>query len=315
MNVLSHNKRFALVVMAAFGTLIFPAWALDPPSNYTNIGSVINTRHNLSMLGLVGISAVLHNGARNQYEEVCVYCHTPHGANSTVAAPLWNRTVKATTYTVYNSASLTQTVSQPGNSSLTCLSCHDGQTAIDSVINMPGSGRYDVGQATTQSTVFLNSWNNTGGALDTTIHRGINSTNGTLGNGTGSDNLGCMTCHSPEGNACTFGSVCANDMRVMNLGTDLTNDHPVGVTFPAATGPGTDWNTPGGVKDTSLYFDVNTNTKMDKDEIRTYSGQVECASCHDPHGVPDPANGNIFKPTFLRVANTGSALCLTCHNK
>ena len=99
------------------------------------------------------------------------------------------------------------------------------------------------------------------------------------------------------------------------IGTDLTNDHPVGVTFPAATGSGTDWNTPGGTKDTSLYFDVNSNTKMDKDEIRIYSGQVECASCHDPHGVPDPANGNIFKPTFLRVANTGSALCLTCHSK
>ena len=233
--------------------------------------------------------------------------------------PLWNRTIKATAYTVYNSSSLTQTVAQPGNNSLTCLSCHDGQTAMDSIVNMPGTGMYLASQTTSQNVVFLNTWTNIG--LDTTMHRGLNSTDSVasgyqLGNGTGSDNLGCMTCHSPEGYACAFlGAACGNDMRVMNLGTDLTNDHPVGVTFPAATGSGTDWNTPGGVKGTSLYFDVNANTRMDKDEVRTYSGQVECASCHDPHGVPDPANGNIFKPTFLRVSNANSAVCLTCHNK
>ena len=41
--------------------------------------------------------------------------------------------------------------------------------------------------------------------------------------------------------------------------------------------------------------------------------QVECATCHDPHGpetVPGTPN-----PTFLRIANTGSAVCLTCHAK
>ena len=34
---------------------------------------------------------------------------------------------------------------------------------------------------------------------------------------------------------------------------------------------------------------------------------VECASCHDPH--------NSTNATFLRIANTGSALCLACHDK
>jgi predicted CXXCH cytochrome family protein len=43
-----------------------------------------------------------------------------------------------------------------------------------------------------------------------------------------------------------------------------------------------------------------------------YTGQtnpepfVECASCHDPHST---------NQTFLRIANTGSAVCLACHNK
>ncbi len=104
-------------------------------------------------------------------------------------------------------------------------------------------------------------------------------------------------------------------MRLFNLGTDLRNDHPVGITFPALNGPGTDWNTPAGVKGTSNYFDVNGNSRMEKAEIRTYDGKVECASCHDPHGVPSAGVGSVFNRTFLRVQNTGSSTCLTCHVK
>lgn len=33
---------------------------------------------------------------------------------------------------------------------------------------------------------------------------------------------------------------------------------------------------------------------------------IECSSCHDPHSE---------KQTFLRIANEGSMLCLTCHEK
>jgi predicted CXXCH cytochrome family protein len=34
---------------------------------------------------------------------------------------------------------------------------------------------------------------------------------------------------------------------------------------------------------------------------------VECGSCHDPH--------NYSNPTFLRLANNTSNLCLSCHVK
>lgn len=313
----SRRTSQLLIVMAACTVLTQFAWAQSFPSNYTNTGSIANTRHNLSMVGIVGISAALHDSSRNQYEEVCVYCHTPHGANQTATAPLWNRTIKVTNYQTYNelgTSSLTQEVlDTPGGASLACLSCHDGQTAIDSIINMPGSGMALLSQATTQDTAFLNTWNNTGGALDTTTHRGINSVNNTLGNGTGSDGIGCMACHSPEGLAATMGFSEGNDMRLFNVGTDLRNDHPIGITFPTVNGPTTDWNTPAGVIGSSLYFDTNGNSRMDKAEIRTYEGRVECASCHDPHGVP--STSGVFKPTFLRVDNAGSALCLTCHAK
>ena len=84
MNILSYRKWFALVV-AVFGALTTFAWAATFPTNFTNIGSVVNTRHNMSMTGLVGISAAVMDGSRNNYEEVCVYCHTPHGGNIDVA--------------------------------------------------------------------------------------------------------------------------------------------------------------------------------------------------------------------------------------
>ncbi len=71
---------------------------------------------------------------------------------------------------------------------------------------------------------------------------------------------------------------------------------------------------PSGQRGTRFFFD-DGDSNMEKQEVRVYDGKVECASCHDPHGVPSGGAGSTFKPTFLRVANTGSALCLTCHTK
>ena len=254
-----------------------------PATQFTNIGSIANTRQPDPSTAAEAFPDM--DRYRNDYGEVCVAILL--GSQTLPQMPLWNRTIKATTYTTYTSSSLTQTVSQPGNNSLTCLSCHDGQTAVDSIINMPGSGNYQASQATTQNLAFLDAWTNPGGHTDADRHMGLNSTDRlstgyTLGDGLGTS-AGCLVCHSTTGVLAG-----ATDFATFYIGTDLTNDHPVGITFPAATGAGTDWNTPGGTKGTSLYFDVNTNTKMDKDEIRIYSGQVECGSCHDPHGVPDP---------------------------
>ena len=102
----------------------------DVPTKFSNIGTVGNTRHNLSQRQVSGggPAGATMDSYRNDYLEVCVYCHTPHGASGTVAAPLWNRTMKTTTYQTYdllNTGSLTQPISQPGVNSLTCLSCHE----------------------------------------------------------------------------------------------------------------------------------------------------------------------------------------------
>ncbi len=101
---------------------------VDLPTKFTNQGGITNTRHNMSQSG-IGSGSVNMNPYRNDYGEVCVYCHTPHGANTNIDLPLWNRTITSSSYTTYDTigtSSLTSNVSQPGINSLACLSCHDG---------------------------------------------------------------------------------------------------------------------------------------------------------------------------------------------
>ena len=122
------------------------------------------------------------------------------------------------------------------------------------------------------------------------------------------------------------------------IGTDLRNDHPVGVLFPDVFTPVTDFNEPNvKLPGEMAFFDTNGNNRADPDEVRLYDSgegyEVECASCHDPHGVPSGGSGTNtrFSPSFLRVnngigsinhdgnagivSNGPSALCLTCHTK
>jgi len=159
-------------LVAGLGMLIFAGGAFadgwDPESNAGSQGSIANTRHNMTMdydgTGTgVGFNM---DGYRNDYGAVCIYCHTPHGANQQIQAPLWNRTVALdSVYTIYDKpTTLMRTMSTPGPTSLTCLSCHDGTIAIDSVLNMPGSGRNPVDNSENISvgklgnTSFLDQW-------------------------------------------------------------------------------------------------------------------------------------------------------------
>ena len=79
----------------------------------------------------------------SQTNEVCVYCHTPHGADVTAVVPLWNKTLPSSTYQRYSdlqTSTLDGIEAAVGSVSLACLSCHDGSQAMDSVINAPGRG-------------------------------------------------------------------------------------------------------------------------------------------------------------------------------
>jgi len=303
---MNFYKIILLVALLTFGQGYAYASMFDPATKFSNTGSIANTRHNLTQLPISGggPDPSWMNYVRNNYAEVCVYCHTPHGSNTTVSVPLWNHTIKATTYTTYDqlgTTSLMQTVSQPNAASLVCLSCPDGTTAIDSIINMPGSGFYNATQTAVQDNTFLDTWPLTAWTGDTSMGR-----HSKLGE------PGCMSCHKQG-----FG-VAAAWFNAGLTGTDLRDDHPVGITYPSVNGPGTDFKTPSGISGTTRYFDIDGNGKMGKGDLRLYDTggvvQVECGSCHDAHGVPSAGSGSVFQPTFMRMSNSGSALCLVCHD-
>lgn len=317
MKVHVRNQTLAAAVVSALVASL--ALAVELPTRFTNLGGVINSRHNLTQRAPAGtVSAIspIMDSARNNYAEVCVYCHTPHTANITLDAPLWNRTrLLGTVYQTYDllgTSSLTQPVIQPGAQSLTCLSCHDGTIAVDSIINMPGSGQTNIAAMTTHQEAFLDAWapdaaHTAAGATTSPTHSGI----GTTAPGGGG---GCQAaCHN---DALGIGT----SFQAFLIGTDLRNDHPVGITLPTSGPAVSEFNAPGATVGTTRYYDVNpANGRLDKGEIRFYANAngpaVECASCHDPHGVPASGPGTQFAPTFLRVTNVGSTVCLTCHNK
>ncbi len=89
-----------------------------------------------------------------------------------------------------------------------------------------------------------------------------------------------------------------------NLGTDLTNDHPISFTYDTALA-----NQDGELFDpatTTVSTPLESGTIND---VLLINGKVECASCHDVHNK-DTADGDL-----LRITRTGSAICLTCHDK
>lgn len=323
---------FSGVSFADGWTPIVPPDVAPYVTNAPLSDSIKNTRHNLTQ-SFSPASIVMTVAARNNYGEICVYCHTPHGANSynQIKAPIWNRTINTGQYTIYDKLrTLNRPIGQPGANSLTCLSCHDGTIAIDSIINMPGSGGFNSSQMTSVDKNWLNTWANrdTNGtpmpSPTTHVEMGNEYPSDATQAPPASQEGKCSACHQSQG------AGAPPDFRVFVIGTDLRNDHPIGILFPDIFGPGTgvDFNEPTGTVLGKLkFFDRNGNGHADTNEPRLYDTgegpEVECASCHDPHGIPINGPGSMFIPSFLRVSNgnantgegTSSGLCLTCHNK
>ncbi len=112
---------------------------------------------------MAGTQHDLGTGNGGDNDEICVYCHTPHASNVTfTGAPLWNKPDITTSFTMYGASAPgvpgqtlagTQTDASPTGATLACLSCHDGVSAMNSVVNAPGSGGYNpsgsyIGQTT-----------------------------------------------------------------------------------------------------------------------------------------------------------------------
>jgi predicted CXXCH cytochrome family protein len=206
----------------SFGLIVILALISTGPRASAQYQGIINSKHNLSVSGTGTIHATGE-------QEVCVFCHTPHGASA--IQPIWNRNVPVNTYRVYSSTTLDAKPGQPTGSSKLCLSCHDGTVAIGSVLskNMP------IGMA--------------GGI--TTIPPGAKG----------------------------------------NIGTDLSDDHPISFVYDSALAA-----KDGKLKDPGV---LPANVKLDGTK------NLQCSSCHDPH---NNSNGQ-----FLVMRNENSQLCNTCH--
>lgn len=244
------------------------------------VSNVANSKHNFTQAGSTGA----YHDAANVQSQVCVYCHTPHNAGQTRL--LWNKASNSVTnFRLYTSSgTLTNTVrtasSLSGNSpSLFCLSCHDGKTAMN-VLHSSGKG-LDAAAAGL-----------TGYPAGTKLAFG----------------------NAPivmEGPIWVFGvytpgMALGGAVNQGGAGDDLTNDHPIGFSYddvlvdrPAA---------PGGLYTRAQAVTNSGNT------IKFFGtkNKVECTTCHDPH--VDNLNNPTLSP-FLVMSNTGSALCLSCHNK
>ncbi|MBC7950555.1 MAG: cytochrome c3 family protein [Rhodospirillaceae bacterium] len=248
---------------------------------------VVGAADDVNAQALTGIRNTRHNlsaevngvvGGRNKSSagEICVFCHTPHGSATTAAAPLWNKKLAdPTAYTLYTSTTLDGTSDLTNSVSLACLTCHDGTQAMDTVLNAPGSGGYDPNGARMTGVTWSGA--------------NVDATSGKL--------------------------VAA---AVTNLGSDLSNDHPVGIQYANSSVGVLDPDFHEAQKVTGKnvwYVDSKvvkgTNDAKDKYDMILYTKNakpyVECASCHDPHSDENA--------TFLRISNSGSAVCLTCHNK
>jgi len=119
----------------------------------------------------------------------------------------------------------------------------------------------------------------------------------------------CRSCHAPNGaaGAKDFSQIYANPK----------SHHPVGVLYPIGS-IGSDANQkfklPNRQTTDIAFFDRNGNGQPDSDEIQLFATNgevtVECASCHKEHGR---SRESAPADSYLRVANVGSALCITCH--
>jgi len=148
-----------------------------------------------------------HDLSTGTTPEICEFCHTPHSANPKVDGPLWNRFVDASlVFTLYSSSTMDTTPSPPSPVSRLCLGCHDGVlgTSVAHDQYLPGSTKHDL----------------------------VNPPHGDMPDMTSYPN--CERCHP---------GFYSGRPPTLNLGTDLSNDHPISMSYPTAE-QDPEYNTP-----------------------------------------------------------------------
>lgn len=252
--------------------LIFIAFIFASP---VLAGTILGTKHDFTGLNKRAGVVAMPGLAFSDYGSPCVYCHLPPDTENNAenkpadsdqkpteplssadkgGIPGWNRYLPATTsYNLYDSDTLNNKVKTPSPISLLCLSCHDGTMAVDMTVFKP------------------NGWRN---SEDAALHLRLN----------GSDDLmSCGKCHN---------GYRAHNIAIKHIGQDLSNDHPISMTYAGLNFKDPDFRQPDG----SYGFDNG---------VKLYDNKVECATCHNVHN-PD---------VNMLLRTRADRLCETCHIK
>ena len=244
-------------------------------------------------------SGITNNAYATTETQVCVFCHTPHNATASAQAPLWNRKLNTQTYTRYTSASL------------------DANNIANGFSDQPGGSS----------------------VLCLSCHDGMIALGevGVLPKNTGTPNGSTsIAMKGPNGVVTTIPVGQGVNTGYTRIGTDLTNDHPISITYNDTLA-----NADGELAHlNSSQRDTGSNPPGTLIGIRSSGfkpllpleptgpgglGQIQCATCHDPH---------ITKSKFLRLnrlqtnagpsrsSNSDSSfnqandiICLACHTK
>ena len=264
--------------------------------------------------------------------EICAFCHTPQGSESSVASPQWVRsTPPLSSYKAFSTMG-SATDEASGSISMACLSCHDGTQAPNIVINTPGN-KLNVPDG---EVVYIGN--------DLKNHHPVGMQYGGGGQNQNAPDipLDPVAAYNRLVEFNSFTSLSGNKFIALNKywnrrgGFFRPNDVAArndvedfskqgrfqkyttkggfNKSTYSGTGNGTVWwietaNSKKGRQKSDLYLFTRTD-KIDSipSESTLNRPYVECATCHDPHST---------NPTFLRLpaGNARSQVCLTCHNK
>ena len=176
---------------------------------------------------------------------------------------------------------------------------------------------------TTQVCVYCHAPHNTGATL--LWNRAANAATYTLYNSTVSSTMNattgqpgavsklCLSCHDGTVAIDSFGGATGTKLvtGTPNLGSDLSNDHPIGFAYNAAL-----VTADPGLRAVSTAATIGAGNLGTIESKMLFgaagAATVECASCHDVH---NSTSGTQVEAKLLKITTVGSALCTTCHIK
>lgn len=123
----------------------------------------------------------------------------------------------------------------------------------------------------------------------------------------------CMSCHDGTVALDSFGGKTGSNFvpNAVKIGTDLTDDHPIGKEAIYPTTTSTRFNAQDTTKHSVTFTWGSLSLKPWTDSAGATQYVVGCRTCHNVHDK----YRSVGVDHMLNMSNTASHLCLTCHIK